>query len=202
MVAVFTREAHTAPSVRPERACAGDAPEQRPGRGQGGVRGRWGWGRWEKRRGSPWAPRPQPPPSRVDRLTDLVLGAGWSHSPGPSAAWAERSDQAPLEGSGKARLQGGRPEPLVASRGCTAVLRHPGWDGAPTHLEMEPGGHARRGLHQHAVLLPGPEHEPQVPGHGDDDVQVTPGHDALPAEALGVGHDCGHRHRLPASDGP
>ena len=84
-----------------------------------------------------------------------------------------------------------------------APLSSPGVGRVPPHLETQPGGHACGGRHQHAVLLPGPEHEPQVPGHGDGDVQVAPGHDALPAEALGVRHDCGHRNVGPqVSDEP
>lgn len=78
----------------------------------------------------------------------------------------------------------------------TPCLPHPAHTCAAralAHLKMEPRQCAGCGLQEHTVLFSGPEHEPQVPGHGDGDVQVAPGHEALATEALGVGHDCGQR---------
>lgn len=57
--------------------------------------------------------------------------------------------------------------PFVCSTAACVAHRH-------THLEMESGRCAGCGLHQHTILLPGPEHEPQVPRHRDGDVEVTP----------------------------
>lgn len=104
-----------------------------------------------------------------------------------------RSPPCPWAPGARACGLGARAAPL----GCTPALSLPGEgvgvDAVLPHLEMEPGGRACHSLHQYAILLPGPEHEPQVPGHRDGDVQVAPGHKALPAEPLGVWHDCGHR---------
>lgn len=68
---------------------------------------------------------------------------------------------------GKPPLSGSLSRAPACCAGTCVACRH-------THLEMEPGRRASCGFHQHTILLPGPEHEPQVPRHRDGDVEVTP----------------------------
>ena len=145
---------------------------------------------WERRLVFPFFLTPGTPPGRCGQRE------------GPHRACVPREPVRP--GARSASCPGAPAAPLSA-RGPRS---HPGgavggMGRASPYLQMQPGRHTCRGLHQHAVLLPGPEHEPQVPGHGDGDVQITPGHNALPAEALGVRHDCGRRNAEPhTSDVP
>ena len=59
-----------------------------------------------------------------------------------------------------------------------------------SHHEVDGGGAPGVGLHQSAPWLPGAEHQAQVPGHGDGDVRLAPGHQRLAVVELGGRHHC------------